>query len=179
MTQHGDNTVLTDTVVRKHKYDGSVRARWEGTQLPSPLADWILVLHNPRVHDKSAAKDPRRAGNGDGPRFLHCLCTSEPLTILIEYDDSGQFAGAKCDAALPATVEGSVVEYVDLDLDLIVEWDFSSYVRDRDTFHIHREQMHYPDDVIHAAWQGIKLAQNLVDARAFPFDVERLSLLQP
>lgn len=179
MTQRGDETTGRQIVVRKRKYDGTVKSRWEGTLLASPIADWHLVLHNPRIHRKFTGGSPPRVVWGNDIPFLHCLSTSEPLTVLIEYDDEGQFAGAKCDAALAATLNGGIVEYIDLDLDLIVEWDFSTSLRDRDTFQVNLERMHYPDDVVGLAWEGINFARRLVEERAFPFDAARLSLPQP
>lgn len=179
MTQRRDGAFGRAAVVRKRKYDGTVKLRWEGKLLASPVADWHLVLHDPDIHRKFTGGSPPRVVRADDALYLHCFSAREPLTVLIEYDDAGQFAGAKCDAALPATLHDGIVDYVDLDLDLIVEWDFSTSLRDRDTFQINRERMQYPDDVVGLAWEGISFARRLVDERVFPFDAERLLLPEP
>ncbi len=163
-----------DVIVRKRKYDGSVKSEWEGELLPSPAKEWLVVLHHPKRHRKFQDG----AVEMSEPFFLHCFNTEEPLTVLLEYNTAGAFTGAKCDAALPAKCAGDVVEFHDLDLDLIVEPEFTYFVRDRETFDRNRERMCYPARVVGLANQGIELAHTLLSSRQFPFDEHLSGLLR-
>jgi hypothetical protein len=154
------------TVVRKRKFDGSVKSEWEGDLLSLLIEQWLVVLHHPERHRKVTGEIVKYAG----PLFLHCFSIIEPLTVLIEYDRHGWFRGAKCDAALPATQVDNVIEFVDLDLDVIVKSDLSCSVRDETVFAQNRETMDYPETVVQSACRGILLAQALVTSRQFPFD---------
>lgn len=101
---------------------------------------------------------------------MHCFNTVQPLVVLFEYDLDGWFRAAKCDAALPATFNGPVIEFVDLDLDVLVEHDLSCSVRDEETFARNLKLMAYPAAVVQQAYAGIALAQAPVASRHIPFD---------
>ncbi|MBA3532458.1 MAG: DUF402 domain-containing protein [Ardenticatenales bacterium] len=160
-------------IVRKRKFDGHIKSEWESDKLPSLVEDWLVVLHHPERHRKSTGG----IIESESLLFLHCFSTVQPLVVLLEYDLCGRFRGAKCDAALPATVEGQVIDFIDLDLDVIVEPDLSSFVRDEDTFARNRERMGYPEVVVQQARAGIALAQTLVASRRFPFEARLVPLL--
>lgn len=153
-------------VVRKRKYDGRVKSEWEGELLVSAEPDWLIVCHHPERHRKQRNGEALQADR----LFIHCFHTVEPLAVLLQYDAQGQFEEAKCDAALPSTLDGQVVQFLDLDLDLVVSAELKIQLKDEDIFALHAKQMAYPGDVIEQAWRGIELAQSLVEARSFPFD---------
>ena len=169
-----------DIIVRKRKYDGRIKSEWEGELFPSlgtgmvkdAAQEWLVVLHHPDYHLKFQKKWAKM----QSPFFLQCFSRRDPLAILLEYGLDGQFRGAKCDAALPTKFEENVIDFCDLDLDLIVAEDFSSYVRDHHTFHRNRVKMSYPPVVVRMAHEGIELAQTLLEARQFPFDARHASL---
>lgn len=153
-------------IVRKLKYDRLIKSKWQGEFLGLQGAEWLVIAHRPQRHLKFSG--------GKGERsdllFVHCLNLLHPLTVLLEFEASGQFRGAKCDAALPATRDASVIEFVDLDLDLIVEPDLSYRLRDEDTFARNRIRMGYTETVVQQAWAGIALGERLLALRQFPFD---------
>ncbi|MFN0147452.1 MAG: DUF402 domain-containing protein, partial [Dehalococcoidia bacterium] len=82
----------------------------------------------------------------------------------------GRFLQAHADAALPARLRGREIDFVDLDMDVIVAADLSCSVRDEEEFEAHRVSMHYPEHVVRAAREGIQLATAAVEARAWPLD---------
>lgn len=154
------------TIVRKQKFDGSIKSEWQGDLLTSPEQDWLVVFHHFERHHKFANGNRVQAE----PLFLHCLNRVAPITVLLQYDRECSFQGAKCDAALPATNVGDTINFIDLDLDVIVEDDFSYHVRDEDTFVQNRAKMQYPELVTQQAHKGIMLAQQLIKSREFPFN---------
>ncbi|MEM7133178.1 MAG: hypothetical protein AAF702_43160 [Chloroflexota bacterium] len=164
-------------IVCKRKFDGRVKSEWEGERIhladlylsasPPPVEGWIAVLHHPARHRKFVKGVIAYAD----PIFIHYLNTVEPLTVLVQYTFEGEFVEAKCDAALPAILDGEVIEFIDLDLDVIVQADFSTHVRDELTFAQNREIMNYPEEVVAQAARGIRLAKTLIELRSFPFDV--------
>ena len=160
-----DSPVRPPVLVRKLKYDGSLKSEWEGEALPVPQEGWLAALHHPRRHRKSQGGRSLRADR----YFVHCLHTARPLTVLLQYGDDGAFEGAKCDAALPAVRRGPSIEFVDLDLDLVVGADFSFRQRDEDAFGLNGAAMGYSAGTRSRARRGIEEARRLVTARLFPF----------
>ena len=153
-------------LVRKLKYDGSVRSEWEGELLPFDSAEWLIVRHHPERHRKWQDGKQARADI----LMVRCLNIVKPSTILLGFDANGQFDHAKCDAALPSVYTNNLLEFVDLDLDIIVNSDLTFYVRDQAQFEQHRVLMNYPDEVVEQAHLGIAIAKTWVQSRAFPFN---------
>ena len=160
------HSASSDVLIRKEKLDGTVKYEWQGQSLPSQNPDWIVVLHDPNRHRKSRDGESLEATG----ILVHCLNTRRPITVLFAFNVEGSLIEAKCDAALPAERRGGTVAFVDLDLDLIVDSDRSSYVRDQAVFEQNTEGMEYGAEVVQSAYEGIELAQDLVRKEMFPFD---------
>jgi protein associated with RNAse G/E len=160
--------------VRKLKFDGSVKYEWDGDLVEAIGDDWAIVFHDSELHDKREAllrpAEPRSYG-------FHYVGLTQPLTVLVSFDERGDWTGAKCDAALPGAVRGRAIDFVDLDLDVIVGRDLSYYVRDVEVFAERSRTMAYGDEAKSAALRGIGLAIALVERREPPFDGSAEALL--
>ena len=71
-----------------------------------------------------------------------------------------------CNVNTPPAFAGAVLTYVDLDIDVLVEADFSYRVLDLEDF----EANEYPADVEHNARRALHELIALVETRSFPFD---------
>jgi len=164
--------VANPVVVRKLKYDGTLRSTWPGDLVDARGDDWLIVFHDSERHPKDPP-DP-----GAPPGFgIHIVGLREPLTILFRFDPLGRFVEARCDAALPATLRGRTIDFVDLDLDVIVLPGGTHFVRDRADFEARARAMAYPPDVRRAAWCGILHALRRIRRGRFPFDGTREAIL--
>ena len=109
-------------------------------------------------------------GGGEPAHLLHYIGLVGPVTVLFSFSLEGQFLDAKCDAALPATMAGDAIDFVDLDLDVIVLPGGQHYVRDQKVFAERRQTMGYSSEAQRTAHLGILHALRMVRRRAFPFD---------
>ena len=71
-----------------------------------------------------------------------------------------------CNVSQPPSFDGAVLTYVDLDIDVLVESDFSYRVLDVEDF----EASQYPVEVQHNAQQALDELTRLIESRSFPFD---------
>jgi protein associated with RNAse G/E len=157
--------------IRKLKYDGTVRSEWDGELVEAVGGQWVVVMHDSAVHQKREGGAPAAPAGAPHQYFLHYENLEQPLTILFCFDELGRWGSeTKCDAALPATLRHRQVEFIDLDLDVIVGDDLGYFVRDHDTFALHTRTMVYTREVVATAHEGVRLAIELVESRAFPFD---------
>lgn len=164
---------MTEVVVRKLKFDGSVRYEWDG-ELVDDRPGWLVVLHA-EGHEKRET-EPKPAP-GDPVLALHYMGFDGPLSVLFTFAAAGrQLLDAKCDAALPATRHGNTIDFVDLDLDVVVLRGGMHYIRDQAVFAERSVSMAYPEDVKRQAHLGILHALRMVRRQQFPFDghAERL-----
>lgn len=146
----------------KRKFDGSSKPLWRGDLVEAGPDGWLVVYYELPPHTTS-----------DGETVTHALryfSLELPLSVLVCFDDVGRVLEFQCDAGLPATLTGRRVDFIDLDLDLMVDSDGFASERDHDTFARNRERMGYSAAAIGAAREGIRLARELHRLEAVPFD---------
>ena len=71
-----------------------------------------------------------------------------------------------CNVTTPPSFDGGILTYVDLDIDVLVESDFSYKILDLEDF----ENYFYPTDLEKKARKALAELIGLVEARSFPFD---------
>ncbi|HSS19342.1 MAG TPA: DUF402 domain-containing protein [Pyrinomonadaceae bacterium] len=74
-----------------------------------------------------------------------------------------------CNVNLPPTFDGAVLEYADLDLDILVNPDFSYRILDAEDFERNSRDYNYPADVQANARQALEELVTMIETRAFPF----------
>ena len=75
-----------------------------------------------------------------------------------------------CNVNVPPEIHGNVLSYVDLDLDILVEPDFSHQILDNEDFEQHAKVYEYPEDLIENARRAVDELTELIEGRQFPFD---------
>jgi uncharacterized protein len=71
-----------------------------------------------------------------------------------------------CNITKPPTFDGSVLTYVDLEIDVFVESDFSYRILDEEDF----AAASYPAEIQHSARQGVEELIKRIETRSFPFN---------
>ena len=71
-----------------------------------------------------------------------------------------------CNVTKPPAFDGAILTYVDLDVDILVESDFSYRILDLEDF----EARSYPAEVQQNARRALDEVISLVETRSFPFD---------
>lgn len=147
---------------RKLKYDGQAKHDWAGDLVDSIGERWLVVYY---------ADPPHRTEAGTETAYcLRYFGLDIPLSVLVSFDAIGRVLEYQCDAGRPAIIRGRVISFVDLDLDVMADSALQPRLRDEETFVLHSRSMSYPPGVISEAWEGVRLARELMEARACPFD---------
>lgn len=154
--------------VRKKKFDGSVKYSWPGSLFDTGEEGWLGVYHDPRRDEKRLTAGP--SDPGEPAHLLHYCSTQLPLTVIFGFGMDGTFFEAKCDAALPAEFHDNQLDFVDMDLDVVVLPGGQHYVRDQEIFAERAATMGYTEAAKRAAHQGILHALRIVRRGQFPFD---------
>lgn len=84
-------------------------------------------------------------------------------------DANGKLRSYYCNINVPPTLEGHVLSYIDLDIDILVEPDFSYRVVDLDDFECNAARYGYPREFRDHAERALAELINLIESRAFPF----------
>ncbi len=154
-------------VVRSQKYDGTPRDEYEATLLDRQGSlVRIVVPRGTLVY------------GGDKRRIEEATDTSTELYFTDRWYNVWHFDAARAphwnlwyaNVSLPATFDGEVLQWVDLDIDLRQYGDGSIVVLDEDEFEVNRRAMSYPDDVVEQALAARDEMLRLAETGAFPFD---------
>jgi protein associated with RNAse G/E len=81
----------------------------------------------------------------------------------------GKLRNYYCNVNVPARFDGETLSYVDLDLDILVDPDFSYTVLDVEDFERNAERYGYTQEVHANARRALKELVSMIEARAFPF----------
>ena len=75
-----------------------------------------------------------------------------------------------CNVNAPPTFDGHILSYVDLDIDVLVDPDFSFEILDLDDFDQNAKRYAYPSEIQRNARQAVTDLVDLIESRSFPFD---------
>jgi protein associated with RNAse G/E len=151
--------------VRSLKYDRRVRRTWS-CELREQAGTLIYAVG---VFDK----DVSHAGLGDirrGTVSHEYYWTDRWYNVFRFHEPDGAFRNYYCNIAMPAVFDGEALEYLDLDIDVIVWGDGRPEIHDRDDFERNSVKYGYSEETKDNAEQSLSELLRVVEAREFPFD---------
>lgn len=85
------------------------------------------------------------------------------------HSPDGTLRNYYCNVSLPPTFEKGVLDYVDLDLDIVVWPDFTCDILDRDEYAANAVNFNYPHSVRSKVAKSMADLSKLIEEREFPF----------
>ncbi len=85
------------------------------------------------------------------------------------HEPGGELRNFYCNVNMPPTFEDGVIDYVDLDIDVLVWPNFEYTVLDRDDFESNAVTYSYSSELITNAEASLEQLLSLVERREFPF----------
>jgi len=86
------------------------------------------------------------------------------------HEPHGEFRNYYCNINLPPTFENGILDYVDLDIDLLVDRQGRVKILDVDEFERNARLFSIPDTVCRSAKLAVDELITLIEKRNFPFD---------
>lgn len=86
------------------------------------------------------------------------------------HEPDGEFRNFYCNVNLPPKCENGVLDYIDLDIDVVVWKDFSIQILDLDEFEESSKNFNYTEDLIIKTKSNLEELLRLIENRDFPFD---------
>ncbi|HEX7956636.1 MAG TPA: DUF402 domain-containing protein, partial [Pyrinomonadaceae bacterium] len=152
----GVEVVPEEILVHSCKHDGRVNRRWAARVARREGS--LIVL------DAVFAEEVRHSLIGTieaGTRSTEFFWTDRWYSVFRFETPEGALLKFYCNINTPARLESGVLSFVDLDVDVLVEPDFSHTVLDEDEFARHSELYGYPDSyragVRHAVEEILRL----------------------
>jgi protein associated with RNAse G/E len=151
-------------LVRALKYDGSEHRSWPARILRQEGSLVVLDAKFPEeiVHDLLGTIAP-------GTHSLEYYWLDRWYNIFRFAQPDGKLRNFYCNVNVPATFAGETLSYVDLDLDILVEPDFSYRILDVEDFERNAAHYGYTEEVQANARQALVELVSMIETRAFPF----------
>ena len=154
-------------LVRTYKYDGSEHRSWSAQVLrqEGPLIVLDAKFGKEVVHDLLGTI-------AVGTHSLEYYWLDRWYNVFRFAQPNGELRNYYCNVNVPPTFDGDVLSYADLDLDILVEPDFSYRLLDLDDFETNVQRYGYSSDVQHHARRAVDDLVGMIHRREFPFGDE-------
>lgn len=86
------------------------------------------------------------------------------------HEPGGELRNYYCNVSMPPRFKNGVLDYVDLDIDILVWKDLSYEILDLEEFEDNALTYAYPEEVRKMADQSLRDLKGLIERREFPFD---------
>lgn len=151
--------------VRAYKYDGLLHRTWAAELLRQEGSLIVLDATFPDeiIHDLLGTI-------ASGTHSLEYYWLDRWYNVFRFAQPDGQLRNYYCNLNVPATLADNVLSYVDLDLDILVEPDFSYRILDVEEFERNTELYGYSAEVQANARQALDDLVRMIETRAFPFN---------
>jgi protein associated with RNAse G/E len=150
--------------VRAYKYDGALHRTWDADLIRQDGSLVVLDAKFPDevVHDLIGTI-------ASGTHSLEYYWLDRWFNIFRFARPDGKLRNYYCNVNVPAKFDGEILSYVDLDLDILVDPDFSYRVLDLEEFERNALIYGYSEEVKANARQALRELVAIIETRAFPF----------
>ena len=158
-------TPVTPITVRVLKYDGTEHRHWTAQLAGRDGSLMILEAEfDIEVNHSQLGHIPL------GTRTVEYYWLDRWYNVFRFLKDTGETRFWYCNINLPPAVEDSLMTYVDLDIDVLVQTDFSYQILDLDEFERHARIFSYPPDLQESTQNALAELILLIESRQFPFN---------
>src|SRR5713101_9078439 len=150
--------------VRVLKYDGTEHRRWN-----APLArqDESLIVLDAAFEDEV---EHHLIGNIKlGTRTIEYYWPDRWYNIFRFLESDGATKLYYCNVNMPPSINGGVLSYIDLDIDILVRPDLSYQVLDLEEFAANGARYGYSEEIKRQAHAAVHELISLIEKRQFPF----------
>jgi len=154
-------------LVRTYKYDGSEHRSWLAQVLRQESSLIVLdaKFRDQVVHDLIGTI-------ASGTHSLEYYWLDRWYNVFRFAHPNGELRNYYCNVNVPPTFDGEILSYVDLDLDILVEPDFSYQILDVEDFQTNAQRYGYSAELQTNARRAVDELVRMIQTRAFPFGSE-------
>jgi protein associated with RNAse G/E len=155
-----------EVTVISRKYDGSIRRSWKCRLIKEepPLLEFVGKFDREVVHSDLGII--RR-----GTVSYEYYWTDRWYNVFRFHEPEGELKFFYCNINTPPTFENRSLDYIDLDIDLLVKPDYSVIVLDEHEFEENAELYAIPEEVRQRARKCVDELMSMIKRREFPFGV--------
>lgn len=153
-------------VINSRKYNNSIHRSWECTLLEETMDYWLFCGEF-KVEIKHQELGIIRRGTVSF-EYYH---KEKWFNIFRFHEPEGNLKFYYCNINMPPSFEKNVLDYIDLDLDILVQKDFSYKILDQDEFEENAKKYNYSNELRLKIEQTISEVLGMIDRKEFPFNL--------
>ena len=155
----------TPVTINSRKFDGSIGKSWtcELLEQDGPLFVFVGKFDREVTHEHLGVI--RR-----GTVSYEYYWLDRWYNVFRFHEPDGEFRNFYCNINMPPTFDGRTLDYVDLDLDVLVTKDQTYTILDSDEFEENAIKYGFSADIRTHARKAVDDLTKLIESRQFPFD---------
>lgn len=162
------------TTINSRRFDGSIYRSWKCELLEETKEYWLFIGEFEKEVSHSKLGIIRRKTLSYEYYFK-----DKWFNIFRFHEPEGDLKYYYCNINMPPVFENGVLDYVDLDIDILVQKDFSFEILDEDEFVESSIKYKYHSELILQVGKYINELSSLIQDRLFPFDFQSFPLELP
>lgn len=151
--------------INSRKFNGEIHKSWKADLISE--TEEILTFEG--VFE-SQVKHPLLGVIRRGTVSFEFYWKNEWFNVFRFHEPEGDLRNFYCNINLPPTFENGVLDYVDLDVDVLVWKDFSFQILDLDEFETHALKYNYSEEMRNKVDLTLQKLLSMIEQKNFPFD---------
>ena len=158
------DTIIT---INSRKFDGKIHRSWKAKFLEqqNSLLTFVGEFEEEVSHKHLGVI---RRGTISYEYYWLDRCYS----IFRFHEPEGELRNFYCNINLPPTLENNVLDYIDLDIDILVWKNFEIKILDLEEFEAHAAKYNYSEVLKNNAKNNLIQILKLIENRSFPFNIK-------
>lgn len=153
-----------ETRINSRKYDGTIHRTWnvQLVSIEKTLLTFVGIFDREIVHQHLGII--RR-----GTISYEYYWLDKWFNIFRFHEPTGELRNFYCNINLPPTFENNVLDYIDLEIDILVKKTFEVEILDIDEFEEFSIKYGYSENLKKKAFQTLRNVLKMVNKKEFPF----------
>lgn len=156
---------LPNVIINSRKYDGTIHKSWKA-RLESETESLLTFIGE----FESDINHPLLGVIRRNTVSYEYYWKNEWFNIFRFHEPEGDLRNFYCNINLPPKFSDCILDYIDLDIDVLVWKDFSHQILDLDEFENHAVKYNYTIEMIEKVNSTLKTLISMIERKTFPFD---------
>ncbi|HVE59564.1 MAG TPA: DUF402 domain-containing protein [Pyrinomonadaceae bacterium] len=152
------------TIINSRKFNGVIHRSWKVNFIEK--CDSLLIFVG---EFENEIRHPKLGVIRRGTISYEYYWLNRWYNIFKFHEPEGELRNFYCNVNMPPRFENNVLDYVDLEIDVLVSKDFTIEILDREEFEDNSKLFGYSESMISKTFQTLDELLKMIDARAFPF----------
>jgi protein associated with RNAse G/E len=152
-------------MINSRKFDGRIHRSWRAELLKETEEYFLFV-----GEFDSEVKHSKLGVIGRGTVSYEYYWKNEWYNVFRFHEPGGDLRNFYCNVNQPPRLENGVLDYIDLEIDILVWRDFSLEILDLDEYEESSEKFNFSDEVKYKVEESLNKLLEMIKEKKFPFD---------